>query len=58
MTLLVLNNNGEWDLLDGNCKMKGLTFERLITRYVKFISDFGYEYFVTMRVSIHDARVD
>ncbi|PXF40870.1 hypothetical protein BWQ96_09415 [Gracilariopsis chorda] len=53
LTLTVLKHGGEWDVLARVFKMKGPTFERLVTKFVCLISSFPYESFVTEFGKLH-----
>lgn len=47
MFLAVLKHGGHWDVLGRVFKLKGPTFERMITKFVLMISGHMYELFVT-----------
>ncbi len=42
MTLVTMKHGGTWDLLGGAFKIKGPTFEKMITGYIKKLSPFLY----------------
>lgn len=46
MTLAVLKHGGHWDFLGRMFRVKGPTFERLITQFISMISAFVYEKYV------------
>ena len=59
MLLIVLKHGGHWDLLGRIFKIKGPTFERMITLYVTFISSVQYKTYVkdlTMTTSMKPLR--
>ena len=46
MVLATLKHGGQWDYLGQTFKMKGATFERLVTGFILMISTIFYELFV------------
>lgn len=53
MTITVLKHGGQWDILARIFRMKGPSFERLITSFVRLVSPFAYQSFVTEVSKIH-----
>lgn len=47
MTLTFMNHGFQYDVLARSFKLKGTTFERLITKCATIISSFVYDFFVT-----------
>lgn len=51
MLLTVMKHGGHWDILGRVFKIKGPTFERMITKFIRLVSDHIYKIFVTDMVS-------
>ena len=47
MLMIVLKHTGQWGLLGRVFKIKGPTFERMITRFTTLVSSELYKVFVT-----------